>query len=135
MSLKDETYYGPSDLMCGNAVIVYGRTCVIYDCDEFTKNWYKNNMGLDQHPVKLAKARPNVTYQPLPAYDGYGTPEDSLGSVLSLNPKPPKIDMKKMFKQDMHCLRFEQTSGHQSSLSQWERLCRLSQWTSPRKHS
>jgi len=107
MSLKDETYYGPADLMCGNSVIVYGRTCVIYDCDEFTKAWYRNNMNIDQHPVKLAKARPNVTYQPLPAYDGFGTPEDSLGSVLSLNPKPPKIDMKKMFKQDMHCLRFE----------------------------
>lgn len=48
-----------------------------------------------------------MTYQALPAYDGYGTPEDSLGNVLSLNAKPPKIDMKKMFKQDMHVLRFE----------------------------
>ena len=48
-----------------------------------------------------------MTYQALPAYNGYGTPEDSLGSVLSLNAKPPKIDMKKMFKQDMHILRFE----------------------------
>lgn len=105
--MKDEEYYGPPDLQCGNKVIVYNRECLIYDCDAFTKNWYKCNMGLDQNPVKLAKARPNVTYQPLPAYDGYGTPEDSLGSVLSLNPKPPKIDMKKMFKQDMHVLRFE----------------------------
>jgi len=57
--------------------------------------------------VKLAKPRPNVTYQALPAYNGYGTPEDSLGSVYALKPKPPKIDMKKMFKQDMHVLRFE----------------------------
>ena len=46
-------------------------------------------------------------YQPVPPYNGYGTPEDSLGSVHSLQPKPPKIDMKKMFKQDMHILRFE----------------------------
>ena len=107
MSLKDEEFYGPKDLMCGNTVLVYGRQCLIYDCDAFTKGWYQNNMGVSQNPVKLAKARPNVTYQPLPAYDGYGTPEDSLGSVLSLNPKPPKIDMKKMFKQDMHVLRFE----------------------------
>jgi len=43
----------------------------------------------------------------VPPYNGYGTPEDSLGSVYSLQPKPPKIDMKKMFKQDMHILRFE----------------------------
>lgn len=48
-----------------------------------------------------------VTYQPVPTYNGYGTPEDSLGSVHSLKPKAPKVDMKKMFKQDMHVLRFE----------------------------
>jgi hypothetical protein len=107
MSLKDETYYGPSDLMCGLKVRVYGRDCLIYDCDDFTKSWYQANMMVEQKPIKLAKGRPNVTYQALPAYNGYGSPEDSLGSVLSLNAKPPKIDMKKMFKQDMHVLRFE----------------------------
>lgn len=64
-------------------------------------------MGLEQKPVKLAKSRPAVTYQKVPAYNGFGTPEDSLGSVYSLKPKPPKADMKKMFKQDMHVLRFE----------------------------
>lgn len=46
-------------------------------------------------------------YQPLPNYNGFGTEEDSLGSVYHLQPKPPKLDMKKMFKQDMHILRFE----------------------------
>ena len=46
-------------------------------------------------------------YQPVPNYNGYGSTEDSLGSVYSLQPKPPRIDMKKMFKQDMHVLRFE----------------------------
>ena len=107
MSLKEETYYGPSDLKCGNSVVIYGRSCLIYDCDEFTKAWYIANMGLTQTPVKLAKARPNVTYQAIPSYNGYGSPEDSLGSVLALKPKPPKVDMKKMFKQDMHVLRFE----------------------------
>lgn len=42
-----------------------------------------------------------------PVYNGYGSPEDSLGSVYSLRPKAPKVDMKKMFKQDMHVLRFD----------------------------
>jgi len=37
---------------------------------------------------------------------GYGTEEDSMGSVVSLQPKAPKFDMQKMFKQDMHILRF-----------------------------
>ena len=42
----------------------------------------------------------------MPAYNGFGTEEDSIGSVKSLKPQPPKQDMKKMFKQDMHILRF-----------------------------
>ena len=43
----------------------------------------------------------------MPPYNGYGSVEDSLGSVYSLQAKPPKMNMKKMFKQDMHILRFE----------------------------
>ena len=107
MSLKDEQYYGPSDLACGNKIVIYGRECLIYDCDQFTKDWYKENLCVEQKPLKLAKARPQVTYQPIPSYNGYGSPEDSLGSVFSLKAKAPKVDMKKMFKQDMHVLRFE----------------------------
>lgn len=47
MSLKDDTFYGPSDLFCGSKVMVYGRECLIYDCDDFTKSWYKQNMGVE----------------------------------------------------------------------------------------
>ena len=98
MSLKEEEYYCPTDLICGKTVQVYNRECLIYDCDQFTKDWYTHNMGITQNSVKLAKERPNVTYQPVPAYNGYGSPEDSLGSVFALRPKAPKHDMKKMFK-------------------------------------
>ena len=37
---------------------------------------------------------------------GIGTEEDTMGSVIALQPKAPKFDMQKMFKQDMHILRF-----------------------------
>jgi len=107
MSLTKEDFYGPVDLFCGNKIIIYGRECLIYDCDIFTKDWYVSNMGMDQKPLKLAKGRPQVTYQAVPPYNGYGSPEDSLGSVFSLQAKAPKVDMKKMFKQDMHVLRFD----------------------------
>ena len=62
MSLKNEEFYGPADLLCGKKVQIYGRECLIYDCDDFTKNWYGGMMGISQHPIKLAKARPAVTY-------------------------------------------------------------------------
>ena len=62
MSLKTEEYYGPSDLICGKRVHVYGRECLLYDCDPFTKDWYVKNMGVKQEPIKLAAHIPNVTY-------------------------------------------------------------------------
>lgn len=46
MNLKSEEFYGPKDLVCGRKVTIYGRDCLIYDCDEFTRAWYKNNMGI-----------------------------------------------------------------------------------------
>lgn len=107
MSLRTEEFYGPRDLTIGSRVHVFNRDCLVYDCDAFTREWFKEVLGIKMDPIALKKAHPNVVYQPVPPYNGYGTPEDSLGSVYSLQPKPPKIDMKKMFKQDMHVLRFD----------------------------
>jgi len=98
MSLRTEEYYQPADLVVGSNVFVFGRNCLIYDCDAFTREWYKEILGLAMEPIPLKKGRPNIIYQAVPPYNGYGTAEDSLGSVYSLQPKPPKIDMKKMFK-------------------------------------
>lgn len=106
MSLKTEEFYMPEDLILGNKVNIYGRQCLMYQCDDFTRQWYRANFNHEQKPITLPKARPNLIYNPTPAYNGYGTPEDSMGSVHSLDPKPPKVDMKKMFKGDMHILRF-----------------------------
>lgn len=106
MSLRTEEYYQPSDISCGSTIKIYGRDCEVYDCDEWTKAWYLKELGMRQVPVTLPASAPSVQYQPVPAYNGYGSAQDSMGSVISLQPKPPKVDMKKMFKQDMHILRF-----------------------------
>jgi EF-hand domain-containing protein 1 len=106
MSLRSEEYYTPADLNCGSEVVVYGRKCQIYDCDDHTKQWYRENLGVEQRSLALKSGNPSIQYQPTPPYMGYGTEEDSMGSVISLQPKQPKFDMKKMFKQDMHILRF-----------------------------
>jgi Ca2+-binding EF-hand superfamily protein len=107
MSLRKEEFYMPQDLLIGTQLDVYGRKVMIYDCDAYTKAWYKANLNHDQVAIQLKKAQPNLMYEAVPPYNGYGKEEDSLGSVYSLQPKPPKVDMKKMFKQDMHILRFE----------------------------
>ena len=107
MSNKTEEFYEPKDLLCGTKLHIYGRDCLIYDCDAATRSWYAANMGIDQKPIKLSIPEHHIPKAEIPPYNGYGSPEDSLGSVYSLNPKAPKVDMKKMFKQDMHVLRFD----------------------------
>jgi hypothetical protein len=84
MSLRTEEYYQPADLIVGNQVFIFGRDCLIYDCDAFTRDWFQEILGISMDPIPLKKARPNVMYQAVPPYNGYGTAEDSLGSVYSL---------------------------------------------------
>ena len=106
MQVKKSEYYLPEDLICGNKITIFGRECIIFDCDEFTKKFYKEALGINQNPIQIKKPPSNITYQPVPPYNGYGTEEDSMGSVKALMPKPPKKDVQKMFKNDMHIIRF-----------------------------
>lgn len=107
MSMREEEYYQPEDIICGKTVKIYGRDCLVFSCDDFTTQWYQKNHNLNQTPLNLRKGAPNVIYQPSPIYDGLGTEEDSMGSVTHLTPKPPRKDVQKMFKSDMHVLRFD----------------------------
>jgi hypothetical protein len=107
MNLKKEEYYSYQDLVIGKVIQIFGRECLIFNCDEFTKAWYRDVCNIDQVPIDLQKNPPRKFMQPIPPYNGYGTEEDSLGSVFSLNPKPPRKDVNKIFTNDMYILRFE----------------------------
>ncbi len=47
MNFKEVEYYSPEDLICGQMVTVWGRECLIYDADTFTKDWYAKNTGVN----------------------------------------------------------------------------------------
>ena len=53
MSLRTAEYYTPEDLKCGGEVVVFGRTCQIYDCDAHTLEWYRQNLGYEQQSTAL----------------------------------------------------------------------------------
>lgn len=44
MTLEKEEFYGPNDLYCGNSIQIYGRGCLIYNCDDFTKEYYRKKL-------------------------------------------------------------------------------------------
>jgi len=107
MNLKKEEHYRATDFIIGNFVNIYNRPCLIYNCDEFTKKWFKEALGVDQVAIDLKKERPKKFWQPVPPYNGFGSEEDSLGSVYSLQPRPPRKDINKMFTCDQNILRYE----------------------------
>jgi hypothetical protein len=107
MTLKKEEFYSPQDLICGYRIVIYNRECLICNCDDFTRKWYRENFGLEQQAITLKGEKPKKFYQPIPPYNGYGFEEDSLGSVFYLQLKPPKKDINKMFTCDQYILRFE----------------------------
>jgi len=107
MNLKKEEHYKAEDILIGNYVNIYNRPCFVYNCDDFTKKWFRENLGHEQVPIDLKKDKPKKFWQPIPPYNGFGSEEDSLGSVFSLQPKPPRKDLNKMFTSDQYILRFE----------------------------
>jgi len=107
LETKKEEYYSPKDLVIGNYVNVYGRPCLIYNCDDFTRKWYKESYGVDMIPItKYGKLQTKIIHPIPPHTTGIGSEEDSLLSVFHLRPvaKHPHTD--KMFKSDKHILRF-----------------------------
>ncbi|XP_042201371.1 EF-hand domain-containing family member C2 [Callorhinchus milii] len=79
--------YKDSDLMIGAVINVWGRKVVICDCDEFTKEYYRNKYGIAEFtPIKIkSKEGPKIEKEIAP-YTGFGSEEDSLNSTLKMVP-------------------------------------------------
>jgi len=105
----DPVPYLPEDLLVGGTFKVFGRECVIYDCDDFTRSFYNEYLGIDQAAAIVDVETPPIkhTKLPPPPHNGVGREEDSLLNVLMVRPVPPKQDLVRLMTLSGETLRFE----------------------------
>ena len=92
----EDQYINDRDLMVGGTIEIFGREMFLYDCDQFTREYYRHQYGIEQGRNQIAP-EPLVEFpkMPLPPYNGFGSEHDSLASYFNLVPKPPKYDRTK----------------------------------------
>lgn len=105
---KDRCYTA-ADFQIGGRINIENRHFYIFDCDDFTRNWYivyRNCTEEDMKPLPIAEELVPFAKPALPPHNGYGTLEDSQQHCTNLLPKPPKKNFHKLMNKDSIVLRF-----------------------------
>jgi len=105
----DPVPYLPEDFRVGGCFHIWGRKFVIYNCDDFTQEFYKGYMGIDQkaNVVDVSDVPLKHLVLPPPPHCGVGKEEDSLINCQMIRPVQPKRDLQKMMILGGEVLRFE----------------------------
>lgn len=101
MTNQDSTYYCSTDLLCGQFINVLTRELFLESCDDFTKDYYANDLNIKQPTVLVPNEKDldkRQLLKTLPPYNGFGSEADSLANCLHLIPKPVKQDLKRFLK-------------------------------------
>jgi Ca2+-binding EF-hand superfamily protein len=105
---KRSEYVNGHDFYVGMRLKLMNSEFFIYDADDFTRGYFKQAMNLDLDPkIEVQLPERTVPRASTPPYTGYGTWEDSMGSVTHLVPKQPQKDAVKLFAHSGKVLRFK----------------------------
>nr|XP_022908102.1 EF-hand domain-containing protein 1-like isoform X1 [Onthophagus taurus] len=101
-------YYQPKDFYVGATIFVLGRRVFLYDCDKFTRNYYRKALCYEQKPaIQIQKKEKPPVERPMPPHDGLGSLEDSLQNTLTVLPKAPRKDVLRQVLNANKRLRYE----------------------------
>jgi len=104
---KKEEYIHGHEFYVGQMVSLSGNQFFIYDADEFTRDYFSSELGIElEEKVDVQLPERAVPRAPTPPYNGYGSWDDSMSSVIHLIPKQPKKDLVKLFNNEGKILRF-----------------------------
>ena len=100
--------YTDADLRIGVTIDVFGRKFFLYDADPFTRQFVDQKFGKqDWTPINVDDGKVfKKTEIVVPPYNGWGDELDSLGSVYSLHPRPPRKNIVQFLTRDGQVLRF-----------------------------
>ncbi|GFQ81432.1 EF-hand domain-containing family member C2 [Trichonephila clavata] len=116
---KEQDFYTPEDLELGKTIDIFGAKVFLYDCDEFTKEFYKHKFDKEFVPVTLPELK-RFKYRNLVYPQEFGKPSDSLTSCWKIGPSSNK-------KITNMCNSFsilQNKGGGSENLLQFHRLCR-----------
>jgi Ca2+-binding EF-hand superfamily protein len=105
---KSEYVHGHDFAVGMNVTLLGNYHFYVYDADPFTRMYFEEELGVkleDKISVQLPER--TVPRAATPPYTGYGSWDDSMGSVTHLVPKMPQKDFKKLFQHSGKILRFK----------------------------